>query len=105
MAEVPDPADPDTQLNARFIATLAEADQVYIAGEAGSHCVKASTEHIADQLDAQSLSKLVLVIDCMSPVAGYTPQYEAFLHDMQERGVRIAQSGDVLQDLLRNAAS
>ena len=102
MAEVPDADDPDTQLNTGFIATLAEADQVYIAGEAGSHCVKATVEHIADHL-GQPLSKLVLLTDCISPVAGYAPQYHAFLQAMQARGVQLMQAADVLPELLANA--
>src|SRR5471032_2317525 len=103
MAEVPDADDPDTQRNAAFIATLAQADQVYIVGEAGSHCVKATTEHVADSFGPQAMSKLVLLSDCMSPVAGFDLQYQAFLRDMQARGAQLAQSGDVLQELLRNA--
>ncbi|SFU68251.1 cysteine hydrolase [Pseudoduganella namucuonensis] len=107
MAEVPDDADPDTQLNRTLIARLAEADVVYIAGEAGSHCVKATTEHIAAQFAARfgeaSLRRLALVTDCMSPVAGFCDQYQDFLEEMEERGVRLAQSGDVLRDLLDNA--
>ena len=103
MAEVPDAADPDTQLNRAFIDTLAQADQIYVAGEAGSHCVKATVEHIADHFGAQPLSKLVLITDCMSAVSGFEAQYQAFLADMRARGVQIAQSGDVLQELLQNA--
>lgn len=103
MAEVPDADDPDTQLNSKFIATLAEADQVYIAGEAGSHCVKATVEHIVEHFGAQPLSKLVLITDCISPVAGFEPQYQAFLQAMRARGVQQMQAADVLPELLANA--
>ncbi|MBA5605364.1 cysteine hydrolase [Duganella sp. FT3S] len=102
-AEVPDPDDPATQVNAALITSLAEADQVYIAGEAGSHCVRATTEHIVQQFGDDRLGKLVLLTDCMSPVAGFEPAYQEFLAAMQARGVRLAQSGDVLQELLLNA--
>lgn len=102
-AEVPDAADPATQRNQALIADLARADKIYIVGEAGSHCVKATTEHIADGFGPQAVSKLVLVTDCMSPVAGFDPQYQAFLQAMQARGVQLAQSADVLQELLLNA--
>ena len=108
MAEVPDADDADTQFNTRFVRTLAEADQVYIAGEAGSHCVKATVEHIADYFaehyGAASLSKLVLVTDCMSPVSGFEPQYRAFLDQMRARGVQLMQSPEVLAELLANAS-
>lgn len=102
-AEVPDNDDPATQMNAGFIAMLAACDKVYITGEAGSHCVKATTEHIVDNWDQQQLSKLVLVTDCMSPVTGFDAQYEGFIHAMRERGVQIAQSGDVIAELTANA--
>lgn len=103
MAEVPDPDDPSTQLNRALIDVLASADRVFIAGEAGSHCVKATTEHIVDNFGAQSLSKLVLITDCMSAVAGFEPQYEAFLRDMGARGLQTAQSFDIAPELLANA--
>ena len=108
MAEVPDPLDPATQLNEALIGSLLAADQVFIAGEAGSHCVKATTEHIVEQFAARlgedSLSRLVLVTDCISPVDGFDEQYQAFLQAMRMRGVGAMQSGDVLQALLANAA-
>lgn len=102
-AEVPDADDPATQMNRAFIEQLRRADRVYITGEAGSHCVKATTEHIVDNWDPAQLSRLVLVTDCMSPVAGFNAQYEGFIDAMRERGVRIAQSGDVIAELSANA--
>jgi nicotinamidase/pyrazinamidase len=102
-AEVPDDDDPGTQMNAGFIAMLAESDRVYISGEAGSHCVKATTEHIVDHWDQQQLSKLVLVTDCMSPVTGFNEQYEGFIRAMRDRGVQIAQAADVVAELITNA--
>ncbi|WP_313872790.1 hypothetical protein [Rugamonas sp. DEMB1] len=107
MAEVPDAADPATELNLAFLDSLAPAEQIYIAGEAGSHCVKASVEHIAghfaERFGEAALARLALLTDCISPVAGFEPQYHDFLAAMQARGVQLVQSGEVLQELLRNA--
>lgn len=103
MAEVPYGDDPATQFNYAFVETLAAADEIYIAGEAGSHCVKATVEHIADHFGAQA-RKLVLITDCISPVAGFEAQYQAFLTAMRARGVRLMQAGDVLHALLANVA-
>ncbi|WP_342119046.1 cysteine hydrolase [Pseudoduganella sp. OTU4001] len=100
MAEVPDPTDPASQLNRELIASLSQADTIYITGEAGSHCVKATTEHIADHIDPR---KLVLVTDCMSPVTGFEAQYLEFAQAMQRRGARLATSGEVLPEWLANA--
>ena len=104
MAEVPDADDPATQLNQGFIDTLAKADRVYITGEAGSHCVKATTEHIAASFGPGNLSKLVLVTDCMSAVTGFDAQYKGFVSDMIARGVQTAKSADVLPELLANSS-
>jgi nicotinamidase-related amidase len=106
-AEVPDADDPDTQFNTRFVRGLAEADRIYVAGEAGSHCVKATVEHIADYFAAEygpaSLAKLVLITDCISSVTGFDAQYQAFLQTMQARGVQRMTAAEVLPELLDNA--
>ncbi|MGV7210449.1 cysteine hydrolase [Oxalobacteraceae bacterium A2-2] len=101
-AEVPDAQDPDSQLNRKLIASLAASDQVYIAGEAGSHCVKATTEHIVEHIGAEHVGKLVLLTDCISPVAGFEAAYRDFLGAMQAHGVRLAQSAQVLAELQAN---
>lgn len=101
-AEVPDAEDDSTQLNARLIGRQQAADMVLITGEAGSHCVKATTEHIVDNFAASDLGKLVLLTDCMSPVAGFEAQYQGFVEDMRNRGVRIAQSTELLPLLQGN---
>ena len=95
-AEVPDAADPDTQLNRALIAELDRADVLLIAGEASSHCVKATTEHIVDNLPSGRLGRIILLTDCMSPVGGFEAQADAFLADMRGRGVQLSTSADVL---------
>lgn len=102
-AEVPDAEDPDTLLNEKLIAKLDQADVLLIAGEASSHCVKATTEHIVDNLPSKQLSKIILITDCMSPVGGFEQQAEGFLSAMRARGVQLATSQDVLPRLLANA--
>lgn len=101
-AEVPVADDPATQLNLALVDRLRQADRLLIAGEAGSHCVKATTEHLVDNFAAADLGKLVLLSDCMSPVAGFEAQYAGFLADMRRRGVQIATSAEVLPELLAN---
>jgi len=102
-AEVPDPADEDTHLNRALIAQLDQADWIVIAGEASSHCVKASTEHIAQHLPSRQLGKLLLVTDAMSPVTGFEAQAHSFLSDMQRQGARLITCAEVLPLLQANA--
>ena len=99
---MPDPDDPDTGLNTPLIARLAAADRVYIAGEAGSHCVRATTEHLVASLAQPDRAKLVLLTDCMSPVSGFEAQQQGFLEEMSRLGVRLATSAEVLPELLDN---
>ncbi len=103
LAEVPDEEDETTQLNSCFIDLLSTADRVFITGEAGSHCVKATTEHLVANFDQRHLSKLVLVTDCMSAVTGFEAQHQAFIDDMVARGLQTAKAADVLPELIANA--
>jgi nicotinamidase-related amidase len=99
-AEVPDPQDPATELNRALIGQLDQAGQVIIAGEASSHCVRATTEHLAAHLPSGRLDKLVLLRDCMSPVPGFEAQATAFLEDLARRGARVRTAAELQQQLL-----
>lgn len=91
-AEVPAGDDPATELNTALLADLDRFDLILIAGEASSHCVKATTEHIVQHLPGGRPERLVLLTDCMSPVAGFEAQAEAFLATMRAKGVRLMTS-------------
>ena len=98
-AEVPDPGDEATQMNLVLISRLDEAGLLLIGGEASSHCVRATTEHIVAHLPSGRKDKVVLLTDCMSAVGGFQAQHEAFLADMRAQGVRLAASGEILAEL------
>lgn len=98
-SEVPDADDPATQLNTELIADLDRADRLIIAGEASSHCVRATTEHIVQHLPSRRPEKVTLLVDCMRPVAGFQTQHDAFLADMRARGVQVLTSSDMLSRL------
>lgn len=98
-AEVVDAGDPDTALNTRLLAALDAADLLLIAGEASSHCVRATTEHILQHLPrlqagAQPVH-IVLLTDCMSPVGGFEAEHQAFLDRMRAQGVRLENSSQI----------
>ena len=97
-AEVPDTDDPDTALNTRLLAALGTADRVFIAGEASSHCVRATTEHIVQQLPrlqpGWTPARVTLLTDCMSPVGGFEAEHTGFLDAMRAQGVQLAHSTD-----------
>ena len=87
-AEVPDAQDPETGLNTALLAQLRASHQFVIAGEASSHCVRATTEHIVDNWGSDDFSRIVLLTDCMSPVGGFEAAHTAFLQRMHAIGVR-----------------
>ena len=102
MAEVPVAKDPSTQLNGRFLQMLQEADLIVVAGEASSHCVKATIEQVADNIGDEHLKKFKLLTDCMSPVyapdfgVDFRPQADQFLKDMAGRGMELTTSVEFL---------
>ncbi|SCK27225.1 Nicotinamidase-related amidase [Variovorax sp. HW608] len=103
-AEVPDPQDPDTQLNRELIRQLDEAERIVVAGEASSHCVRATVEHLAEHLPSGHLGKLVLLSDCMSPVPGFEKQAETFLGAMRMRGATVCTSREYMQAFCQKVA-
>ncbi len=94
-AEVPDADDGRTLLNRPLLEALDGFDRILIAGEAGSHCVRATVEHLAAHLPSGQVGKLVLLTDCISPVGGFEAQQAEFLAAMQTKGVRLAVSTEV----------
>ena len=94
-AEVPDPDDPATQLNTRLLAALDTADVLLVAGEASSHCVRATIEHLLEHLPGGRPERIVLLTDCMSPVASFEAQHQAFLAAAQAQGVQLADSSQI----------
>ncbi len=77
-AEVPDPAAPETLLDRGLLDRLARAGTIAVAGEASSHCVRATVEDLLAHLPAGWDGEVVLLADCTSPVAGFAAQGDAF---------------------------
>lgn len=102
MAEVPDPDDPSTGLNTEFLAMLAAADIIGLAGEALSHCVMSTVNQIADNIGEEHVKKFRILTDCSSPIpqAGGGPDFPAiaasWLEDMRNRGMQLITSGEFL---------
>ena len=96
-AEVPDPADPDTQINTRLIDTLERADLIVLAGEAGSHCLANTVRDIAKSFsDPTYVEKMVLLTDATSPVPGFESFQEEFVRDMTALGMRTSTTAELL---------
>lgn len=96
-AEVPDPGDPSTHLNSSLIEALEEADEILIAGEAGSHCLRETVFDIANEFSDDSyIKKLILLEDGTSPVTGFEDMQNEFVDEMVKRGMRVARTTEVM---------
>lgn len=96
-ADVPDPADPSTQINTELIRMLEEADEIAVAGEAGSHCLANTVRDIADNFsDDRLVEKIVLLTDATSPVPGFEKLQDDFIKEMTARGMRLATTVDYM---------
>lgn len=93
-ADVPDPADPDTEPNTRLIQALDHADVVALSGQALSHCVANTVRDIADHLGPESIRKLVLIEDTSSPVPGFEALACQFMTDMRQRGMQTIKAAE-----------
>jgi len=89
-AEVPDPSNPDTLLNSAWLNQLDKVQQLIIAGEASSHCVRFTVEHLLQHLPSGKSERLVLLTDAMSPVAGFETSHQEFINNAQNAGVRLS---------------
>ena len=71
-AEVEFSEDPNTQLNTRVLTKWEQADRIFFAGQAKSHCCLATLEQIVTLFQARGkehiLKKLFVLRDCMSSV-------------------------------------
>lgn len=102
-AEVPLADDESTQTN-RALIELARpgGELLLVAGEAASHCVAATVQHLLQVLTPAERARVVLLADCMSAVTGFQPQADTFFEDAAAQGARIMNSDAALVELARH---
>jgi nicotinamidase-related amidase len=97
MAEVPDPADPDTQINARLIETIEKADVTLWAGEARSHCLANTFRDVVNHFsDSSAIKKMRLLTDACSDVPGFEKLGEDFVAEMSSKGMKLVTTANAL---------
>jgi nicotinamidase-related amidase len=92
-AAVPDPNDPTTQFNWALLNILKKGTRVWCGGIAKSHCVKTSIEQAAGKLTTEEIARWTLLEDCMSSVTGSEALGDAFVAQMQMRGMSVEKAG------------
>ncbi len=93
MAQIPLPNAPETQLNEELIDNLASYENVYLAGEAKSHCVATSLRQ-AMEYAPHLASKMIVLEDCMSDVTGLGHLGKPIYEEAKRRGIRFAKSSE-----------
>lgn len=101
-AEVPSPDDPRTQTNHELIERCRPgAGLLLVAGEAASHCVAATLDHLFEEFTADEIKRVALLEDCMSPVSGFESHASACYERTLARGARKLSSAQALTEMFR----
>ena len=101
-AEVPDARDPLTQTNRALIERARpNGGLLLVAGEASSHCVASTLEHLFQALSAEERRRVVVLSDCMSPVPSFEAQAAKFFDTARALGARVLTSTEALAELGR----
>lgn len=98
-AEVPSQDDPRTQTNRELIERCRTPGLLFVAGEAASHCVAATLDHLFEEFSAEEIHRVVLLEDCMSAVTGFEPHARAFIDRAVARGARALTSTQALSEI------
>jgi len=100
-AEVPIADDPATRRNHALIerARPAADGLLLVAGEASSHCVAATLEHLLAEFTPAECARVRLLRDCMSPVRSFESQAAAFFETAQGQGARAVAALAALAEL------
>lgn len=101
-AEVPSQDDPRTQTNRELIERCRLSGWLLVAGEAASHCVAATLDHLFEEFSAEEIARVVLLKDCMSPVARFETHAEACYARVLARGARVLTSAQALREFSMN---
>jgi nicotinamidase-related amidase len=102
-AEVPRADDPRTQTNQELIQKCRPGSGLlFVAGEAASHCVAATLEHLFEAFSDQEIRRVVLLEDCMSSVTGFESNGKACSDAAMALGARAMTSTQALTEISRN---
>lgn len=90
--------DKEGFVNQAVLDAVATYDEIYLAGQASSHCVLASTKQILEYFgdDRSVTSRITLLEDCMSPIAGFEEDTLRQFEELKSTyGIQIKKSAEV----------
>jgi nicotinamidase-related amidase len=93
-AEVPRAEDSTTQTNQILVQAARPTEGLlFVGGEALSHCVAATMNDLFAEMTLGERGRVILLKECMSPVAGFGPD---FLTEAARRGARVLSNAQAL---------
>lgn len=90
-ANIPVKDQQETQLNKKLISKLAQYENIYLAGEARSHCVAYSLKQAMEEAP-ELARRLIIIEDCMSDVTGLGHLAAPIYERAKNTGVRFIKS-------------
>jgi nicotinamidase-related amidase len=90
--------DPTNFINIQVLNAIEKSDEIYIAGEAASHCLMDSAEQIFEYFAERPdiTQKITILEDCTSPIAGFEQAtIDTFEFFKTQYGVKIAKSTEI----------
>jgi nicotinamidase-related amidase len=88
-AEVPVPSDERTLLNESLLRTLRASSRLFVCGQALSHCVNFTVRDLVASYGLDGLGSISILRDGTSSVPGFEDAGNAFLDEMESKGVRV----------------
>ncbi len=88
-AQIPSDDYPETQLNKELLNTLGEYKNIYISGQAKSHCVANSLKQLL-KAAPQLATKIIILEDTMSNVTGFENLATPIYDNAKKMGVRFS---------------
>lgn len=87
--------NPKNEVNKAVLDTIEQFDEIYVAGEASSHCVLASVQQIMEYFSDRPdiTSRITLLEDCMSSIAGFEEVTQTDFQELRDKyGMQIKKS-------------
>jgi nicotinamidase-related amidase len=90
--------DPSNKKEKNVLEAMTKYNEIYVAGEAASHCLLESVAQIADEYANRPdvTSKITILKDCTSPITGFEDvTQKAFEMFEKQYGIKFANSTDI----------
>lgn len=85
-------------INTPVLTAIEKYDEIYVVGEAASHCLMESVRQIAEHFAGRPeiTQKITILEDCTSPIPGYETETANTFADFKNKyGIKFAKSTDI----------